>query len=132
MGADDELYATLVAACRSGAGVDAPAGIPAATRRRALLQPRGPQEPPTGQLNLQGVVIDGDLEPRVATLGVQLLMRECTVDGGIDLLEASLPGLQLHRCVADWIDAATSMITLEVWLQESTFAAGVDFTDARI
>lgn len=133
MGADDdELWRALVAASRSGTIVDSPAVIPAATLRRALLRPPGPGEHPTGQLHLQGVTIDGDLDLRGATLGVQLTLIECTVQGGLNLLEASLPGLRLNRSAAAWIDAATSVITLEMWLKESTFPAGVDFTDARI
>jgi hypothetical protein len=131
MGAD-ELWQRLVEASRSGEVVDSPGVIPAEALRRALLRPPGRDEHPTGQLHLQGVEIAGDLDLRGATLGIQLTLIDCTVKGGLNLLEASLPGLQLDRTAAAWIDAATCVITLEVWLKESSFPAGVDFTDARV
>ena len=129
---DDALWQKLVAASRSGTVVDSPAVIPAGTLRRALLRPPGPADHPTGQLHLQGVVIDGDLDLRGSTLGIQLTLIECVVNGGLNLLEASLPGLQLDRTEAAWIDAANCMFTLEVWLKESSFPSGIDFTDARV
>ena len=129
---DEALWRSLVAASRSGAVVDSPAVIPAGTLRRALLRPPGLDEHPTGQLHLQGVVIDGDLDLRGATLGIQLTLIECVVKGGLNLLEASLPGLQLDRTEAAWIDAANCMFTLEVWIKESSFSSGIDFTDARV
>jgi hypothetical protein len=129
---DDRLWRELVAASRSGAIVREPRTIAAGTLRRALLWPPGPQDHPTGQLHLQGVTIEGDLDLRGSTLGVQLTLIECAVRGGLNLLEASLPGLQLDRSTADWVDAANCVITLEVWLKESTFRSGIDFTDARV
>ncbi|MFD0524582.1 hypothetical protein [Paractinoplanes durhamensis] len=112
--------------------VDGPRVIDAAVLRRAMLHPPGPDDHPTGQLHLQGVTVDGDLDLRGSTLGVQLTLIECEVQGGLNLLEASLPGLQLDRTTAAWVDAANCVITLEVWLKESSFRAGVDFTDARV
>jgi hypothetical protein len=131
MGAD-ELWQRLAEASRTGEIVDSPGVIPAEALRRALLRPPEMGEHPTGQLHLQGVEIEGDLDLRGATLGIQLTLIDCTVRGGLNLLEASLPGLQLDRTAAAWIDAATCVITLEVWLKESSFPAGVDFTDARV
>ncbi|MEV6849171.1 hypothetical protein [Actinoplanes sp. NPDC051411] len=131
MGAD-ELWQRLAQASRTGEIVDSPGVIPAEALRRALLRPPEMGEHPTGQLHLQGVEIEGDLDLRGATLGIQLTLIDCIVRGGLNLLEASLPGLQLDRTAAAWIDAATCVITLEVWLKESSFPAGVDFTDARV
>lgn len=131
MGAD-ELWQRLAEASRTGEIVDSPGVIPAEALRRALLRPPEMGEHPTGQLHLQGVEIEGDLDLRGATLGIQLTLIDCTVRGGLNLLEASLPGLQLDRTAAAWIDAATCVITLEVWLKESSFPAGIDFTDARV
>jgi len=129
---DDELHRELVAASRSGAVVTGPRTIPAGELREALLRPAGPGVHPTGQLHLQGVTVDGDLDLRGSTLAVQLTLIECEVRGGLNLLEASLPGLQLDRTTASWVDAANCVITLEVWLKESSFPDGVDFTDARV
>ncbi|WP_433291914.1 hypothetical protein ACQP2F_26640 [Actinoplanes sp. CA-030573] len=132
MPGDDALCRELVAASRAGTVVTAPAVIPAATLRRALLQPPGPQDHPTGQLYLRGVTVEGDLDLRGSTLGVQLTLIDCTVRGGINLLEATLPSLQLDRTTVAWVDAANCRCTQDVWLKESSFAAGVDFTDARV
>jgi hypothetical protein len=129
---DDELHRELVAASRSGAVVTGPRTIAAGDLREALLRPPGPGDHPTGQLHLQGVTVDGDLDLRGSTLAVQLTLIECEVLGGLNLLEASLPGLQLDRTTASWVDAANCVITLEVWLKESSFPSGVDFTDARV
>ncbi|GIM95313.1 hypothetical protein [Paractinoplanes toevensis] len=129
---DSTLFRELVAASRDGTVVDGPRVIGAATLRRAVLQPPGPEDHPTGQLHLQGITIDGDLDLRGSTLGVQLTLIECVVRGGLNLLEASLPGLQLDRTTAAWVDAANCVITLEVWLKESSFRSGIDFTDARV
>src|SRR4051794_17033747 len=130
--ADDALWRDLLAASRAGTVVSGPRVISAAALRRALLQPPGPDDHPTGQLHLQGVTVDGDLDLRGSSLGVQLTLIECEVLGGLNLLEASLPGLQLDRTTAAWVDGANCVITLEVWLKESAFPAGIDFTDARI
>jgi hypothetical protein len=130
--ADDGRWRELVAASRSGTVVEGPRTIAAATLRRALLQPPGPEDHPTGQLHLQGVTVDGDVDLRGSTLGVQLTLIECVVHGGLNLLEASLPGLQLDRTTVSWVDAANAVIALEVWLKESSFRSGIDFTDARI
>jgi hypothetical protein len=129
---DDALVSELVRASRSGTVVDGPRVVSAAALRHALLRPPGPGDHPTGQLHLQGVTVDGDLDLRGATLGVQLTLIECVVHGCLNLLEATLPGLQLDRTEVHWIDAANSVITLEVWLKESTFPSGIDFTDARV
>src|SRR3954465_12084014 len=104
MGADDELCRELVAASRSGVPVSGPRVISAAILRRALLQPPGPDDHPTGQLHLRGVTVDGDLDLRGSTLAVQLMLIECEVRGGLNLLEATLPGLQLDRTTVAWVD----------------------------
>src|SRR4051794_41732776 len=65
-------------------------------------------------------------------MAVQLILIDCEMRGGLNLLEASLPGLQLDRTTAAWVDAANCVITLEVWLKESSFRSGIDFTDARV
>ncbi len=132
MAPDDDLYRELVAASRSGAVVTGPRVIPADALRRALLRPPGPDDHPSGQLLLHGVTVDGDLDLRNTTLSVQLTLIDCVVRGGLNLLEATLPGLQLDRTAVSWVEGANCVITLEVWLKESSFRAGIDFTDARV
>jgi hypothetical protein len=130
--AGDALLRELIVASRAGTVVTGPRVISAATLRRALLQPPAPEDHPTGQMHLQGITVDGDLDLRGSTLAVQLTLIECEVHGGLNLLEATLPGLQLDRTTAAWVDAANCVINLEVWLKESSFPAGIDFTDGRV
>ena len=77
---------------------------------------RNPTEPGhSGRLVLAGAHIVGKLDPAAAEITHSLRMERCRLDDGIDVSEAKLRTLAVHRCQLGHLNAWGAAVLLMPW-----------------